>query len=41
MGWKFLFSFFLGGGGEFCGVWGAPRPHPGVAPGRKTIHFFL
>ena len=30
-----------GGGGEFWGVWGAPRPHPGVARGRKTIHFFL
>ena len=25
----------------FWGVWGAPRPHPGVARGRKTIHFFL
>ena len=30
-----------GGGGGFWGVWGAPRPHPGVARGRKTIHFFL
>ena len=29
------------GGGEFWGVWGAPRPHPGIARGRKTIHFFL
>ena len=29
-------SFFGGGG-----FWGAPRPHPGVARGRKTIHFFL
>ena len=28
-------------GGGFWGVWGAPRPHPGVARGRKTIHFFL
>ena len=28
----------FGGGG--C-VWGAPRPHPGVVRGRKTIHFFL
>ena len=28
-------------GGGFWGVWGAPRPHPGVAWGRKTIHFFL
>ena len=27
--------------GGFWGVWGAPRPHPGVARGRKTIHFFL
>ena len=26
-----------GGGGGFWGVWGAP----GVARGRKTIHFFL
>ena len=33
--------FFGGGGGGFWGVWGAPRPHPGVARGRKTIHFFL
>ena len=33
-------TFFRGGGG-FWGVWGAPRPHPGVARGRKTIHFFL
>ena len=33
--------FFLGGGADFGGVWGAPRPHPGVARGRKTIHFFL
>ena len=29
------------GGGDFGGVWGAPRPQPGVARGRKTIHFFL
>ena len=28
-------------GGGFWGVWGAPRPHPGVARGQKTIHFFL
>ena len=33
-------NLFFGGGG-FWGVWGAPRPHPGVARGRKTIHFFL
>ena len=33
-------KLFFGGGG-FWGVWGAPRPHPGVARGRKTIHFFL
>ena len=33
--------FLVGGGGGFWGVWGAPRPHPGVARGRKTIHFFL
>ena len=33
--------YFSGGGGGFWGVWGAPRPHPGVARGRKTIHFFL
>ena len=33
--------FFFRGGGGFWGVWGAPRPHPGVARGRKTIHFFL
>ena len=32
-------NLFVGGG--FWGVWGAPRPHPGVARGRKTIHFFL
>ena len=32
---------FIWGGGGFWGVWGAPRPHPGVARGRKTIHFFL
>ena len=44
---KFLFSkiyfqkFIFRGGGGFWGVWGAPRPHPGVARGRKTIHFFL
>ena len=41
---KFFFfqkcSFIFRGGG-FWGVWGAPRPHPGVARGRKTIHFFL
>ena len=29
------------GGGGFWGIWGAPRPHPGVTRGRKTIHFFL
>ena len=34
-------NLFFGGGGGFWGVWGAPRPHPGVARGRKTIHFFL
>ena len=34
-------NYFSGGGGGFWGVWGAPRPHPGVARGRKTIHFFL
>ena len=51
-GWKFLVTAFffsqkhLSGvlkrkkGGDFGGVWGAPRPHPGVARGRKTIHFF-
>ena len=33
---KFFSLLNLGGG-----VWGAPRPHPGVARGRKTIHFFL
>ena len=33
--------YFSGGGGRFWGVWGAPRPHPGVARGRKTMHFFL
>ena len=32
--------YFSGGGGDF-GVLGAPRPHPGIARGRKTIHFFL
>ena len=32
---KFIFR---GGGGGFWGVWGAPRPHPGVARGQKTIH---
>ena len=31
--------YFSGGG--VWGVWGAPRPHPGVARGQKTIHFFL
>ena len=52
-GWKFLvteFVFFakkcpgvlkLRTGGGFWGVWGALRPHPGVARSRKTIHFFL
>ena len=43
-GEKFKFFFhtkFFRGGGGFWGVWGAPRPHPGVARGRKTIHFFL
>ena len=34
---KMFLGFFFRGGG----VWGAPRPHPGVARGRKTIHFFL
>ena len=34
-------NLFFGGGGGFWGVWGALRPHPGVARGRKTIHFFL
>ena len=49
---KFFFSkMFLGfwnackqkfrGGGGILGCLGAPRPHPGVARGRKTIHFFL
>ena len=40
---KMFLGFFFsgGGGGGFWGVWGAPRPHPGVARGRKTIHFFL
>ena len=33
-------KIFRGEGG-FWGVWGAPRPHPGVARGQKTIHFFL
>ena len=37
----FSLLFFRGGGGRFWGVWGAPRPHPGVARGRKSIHFFL
>ena len=37
----FFSKMFLFGGGGFWGVWGAPRPHPGVARGRKTIHFFL
>ena len=36
----FFKNVFLGGGGVW-GVWGASRPHPGVARGRKTIHFFL
>ena len=31
-----IFYFFRRGGG-FWGVWGSPRPHPGVARGRKTI----
>ena len=30
-----------GGGGRILGCLGRPRPHPGVARGRKTIHFFL
>ena len=34
-------KIYFSGGGGFWGVWGAPRPHPGVARGRKTIHFFL
>ena len=34
-------KFIFRGGGGFWGVWGAPRPHPGVARGQKTIHFFL
>ena len=38
---KRMHNFFFRGGGGFWGVWGAPRPHPGVARGRKTIHFFL
>ena len=37
---KIFNKFFFRRGG-FWGVWGAPRPHPGVARGRKTIHFFL
>ena len=38
---KHMHKILFGGGGGFWGVWGAPRPHPGVARGRKTIHFFL
>ena len=34
-------KFIFRGGGGVWGVWGAPRPHPGVARGQKTIHFFL
>ena len=34
-------KIYFSGGGGFWGVWGAPRPHPGVARGRKAIHFFL
>ena len=37
-GWNFLTGVLKRRGGGF---WGAPRPHPGVARGRKTIHFFL
>ena len=33
--------YFFRRGGGILGVWGAPRPHPVVARGRKTIHFFL
>ena len=34
--------YFSGGGGGIFGVFGAPHaPTPGVARGRKTIHFFL
>ena len=33
-------KIYLGGGG-FWGVWGASRPHPGVARGQKMIHLFL
>ena len=39
-----LLNFFFKNvllGGDFGGVWGAPRPHPGVAQGRKTILLFL
>ena len=36
-----MFLVFFSEGGGFWGVWGAPRPHPGVTRGRKTIHFFL
>ena len=35
------FYFFFGGGGGILGCLGRPTPHPGVARGRKTIHFFL
>ena len=37
-GWKFLVTefFFSGGGGGFWGIWGAPRPHPGVARGMEN-----
>ena len=28
--------YFSGGGGGFWGVWGAPRPHPGVARGSEN-----
>ena len=34
-------KYFSGGGGDFGVFGGAPRPHPGVARGRNTIHFFL
>ena len=37
---KCSWGFFSGGGGGLGGL-GRPTPPPGVAQGRKTIHFFL
>ena len=34
-------KYIFRGGGGVWGVWGALRPHPGVARGQKTIHIFL